>query len=217
MSVAASTERPMFEGTVRMVLPNLDGPAGEPTVFEVKGSRARWDVLPTVGVAAGYKIYDATARRMFTVFPAQKMLVVDDLGKGAGESAQKPGTGKWVFAPLGAGRVSDFPCERLRAGDGARTYELCATGAILPLPLEYALPDAALRAPFLADLEAGGRLLLAASAVAGSLDGGRVPLQSQLLRAVEIRRGPIDDARFDVPDYPVSGAGHASIPNRAVR
>lgn len=199
-----------FEGTVRMGIPGIDGPAGVPTTFEVKGGRCRWNLVET-DAAAGFRIYDAKARRLFTVLPKVGSVLASALPPAAAPSG---GGGRvWSFTHIGPGRIAQYPCDRLEATDGSRSYELCATKGLPAIPLEYAVPNAGARLPFLQALQGEGELPLAVTTREAG-DGGRLEVPSSELMTFVIERGRVDDARFVVPDYPVTEA-RATVPTPA--
>lgn len=195
-----------FEGTLKVFVP--DATSREPLLVEVKGNRARWDLVPTAGESAGYRIYDGNARRLFTIIPTQKLQFVDDAeARDAAGVGQGATAGDWAFAPLGDGRVADQPCERFRATRGSDEFLGCATKAIVALPMARMFPLLAARAPFLETLEEEGRLVLALAAAPGP----GLPAKP-LLNSLSIVPSTIDDARLAVPDFPVAGPSHAGLP-----
>jgi hypothetical protein len=177
----------------------IPGASPLPTTFEIKGGKVRWNLSPMDGDSAGYRIYDASARRLFTVLPQQPSVLVDVVAAPSGTASPGDGGSSWSFSHLGDGRAGGYPCERMRATSGSQVYELCAAHGILPVPLQYALPNAASALPFLGELEARGVLPLAAATREGPPDK---TYPSPRLATSLVQRGPIDAARFVVPDYP---------------
>ncbi len=198
-----------------MIIPA--GSSNVPATFEIKGDHVRWSLPGTGGDSAAYRVYDARARRLFTVLPTQASVTVDSLPDSESAGA---GTGRppWTFTVLDSrGSVAGYPCARLRATDGERTYDLCAAKGFPRIPLDYALPSASVKVPFLVESQARGELPLIVAAN-DAPDGGiklRIPLRP-MLTTVEVRPGAIDDARFVVPSYPVT-QGHLSAPRELQR
>ncbi len=179
-----------FEGIVHLSTPLLDGPSAD-SIFEIKGTRSRWR-HPGDDDAESYRIYDAKARRLFTVLPKQSSVIANDVTSGAAAPV------RWSFTPLGDGRVGGFPCARFHATDGTQRFSFCATPT-LPIPLEFAFPRESI--PFLTELEAREQTPLA---VALESEGGARHRPAPKLIAVEIRPTPLDDGRFTLPDFPVT-------------
>jgi len=156
-------------------------------------------------------VYDVASRRLFTVLPAQSSVTVDDVPAAGGAGAVGGGA-PWTFTPMASpGRVAGFPCERSTASDGARTYELCAARGFPSIPLEYVLSNVGENVPFLAALQARGEMPLAVVAKMSPDAGARLPPMKPLLTTIEVRREPVDDARFAVPRFPVT-PGHLYAP-----
>jgi hypothetical protein len=196
-----------FEGTVQMTIPGSNEPR---TAFEIKGGEVRWS-LPGTGGGSGYRVYDARARRLFTILPAQSTLGLDEV-----PASEAAGHTSWTFTSIAAkGQIAGYACARFSVTDGERTYEVCAAKGLPEIPLSYVLPNIASSVPFLGELEARGEVPLAVVAKDRSDAGIRVPPRPLLL-AIEVRRGAIDDERFTVPKWPVT-PGHASVPRALPR
>lgn len=191
-----------FEGTVQMTIPGSSDP---PTAFELKGGEVRWG-LPGTGSDSGYRVYDARARRLFTILPGRLTLGLDQL-----PASPAAGHSPWTFTPLDAkGQIAGYPCARFSVTDGQRTYEVCAAKDLPGIPLQFVLPNVTSGVPFLAELDARGEVPLAVVARDWSDAGIRVPPRPLLL-AIEVRRAKIDDERFAIPKWPVT-TGRASVP-----
>jgi hypothetical protein len=208
---AAPLGKGAFEGIVRFRAPGIAG--GDPLAFEVKGARSRWNLSDIEGATGGYRIYDATARRLFTVLPKQPSVTIDDVPSPA-EAAD--GGVLWSFTGSEAGKVAGYPCQRSHVSDGVRMYVMCAVP--LPIPLEYGLPNVGVSVPFLSELEARGELPLAVTVEPRDADGGgRGPrFEIPKLLASEVRATPLDDSRFVVPDFPVTH-GRVGVPRALPR
>src|ERR1700733_3407387 len=63
-----------FEGTIQMSIPGMLARA----TFEMKGEKVRWNLLPT-DPSAGYRIFDGSARRLFTVDPNAPSVVASEV------------------------------------------------------------------------------------------------------------------------------------------
>jgi hypothetical protein len=199
---AAADAGGTFEGTVQMNIPGVEDVTA---ILEIKGAWVRWSFPGAGGDPSAYRLYDAASRRLFTVLPAQSSVMVDDL-----PPTQPGGGAPWTFTPIASpGRVAGYPCARLTASDGTRTYELCASPAFPTIPLEYVLPNAASNVPFLADLQARGELPLAVTTKATPGTAFRPP--TPMLTALEVRPSKVEGARFEVPKFPVT-PGHLYAP-----
>lgn len=182
-----------FEGIVSLSVPGGTGTSH--ATFEVKGGKSRW-AFNAPGDASAYRVYDAKSRSVFTVWPKQESVTREDLPPvGAFADAGVP----WTFSTSAPGRVAELPCKRFTAkSDDNAEFTVCTADA-LPIPLQLALPE--LQLPFSGALEARGELPLAVTVQV--LGRARRPPVPRLL-TTEARRTPIDDARFVIPDYPVT-------------
>jgi hypothetical protein len=196
-----------FEGIVRLRVPGIT--EDDAVAFEIKGAHVRWNLSVEAGRAGGYRVFDASARRLFTVSPEQSAVAVDDIPPPRSVAAVP-----WAFTDLGTGKTAGYPCQRSRVTDGFQAFVVCS--ASLPIPLEYAIPNVTASVHFLAELEAKGELPLAVAPEPPDAQAARGPrLASPKLFAAEVRATPVDDSRFVIPDFPVI-RGHAATPPRAL-
>ena len=209
-----------FEGTLRIEAPGWDG-ARSLTLFEVKGSRARWDMTAASSDSSGHRdlrrkrfldvcslYFRRKSSSSWTTSDERGHLIIRRARPRIRARARRGPPGRLHRSaratPLG-NRAIGFAPATARA-----CSTLCATQTILPLPLEVALPQLLTRAPFLVALEAQGRLVLAATTTSDADAGPGIP--RRLLGAVAIEASPVDDSRFVVPDLPVTGPSRTSRP-----
>jgi hypothetical protein len=190
-----------FEGTLRVQFNQAHRDAVSVKV-DVKKRRARWDVDAFGPDVSGYRVYDADARLLYTVTPALKRITSAELPRAGAE-----GAAPWKLASAGSGVVSGVPCERERTDDEQNSYEVCVARGILPVPLAYASSLALTASPFLDDLLREGVFPLAA--VARLKAGGAAAPKEAAYRVMAFLPHPVDDARFELPDFPVSQGGLA--------
>jgi hypothetical protein len=218
-----------FEGTVQM---DIAGTLGQVT-FELKGDKVRWSILPKEQTA-GYRIYDASTRRLFTVDPNVPSVLVGEIDppsdalapvREAKDAPAGPGATAWTITLLGAdagaraGSVAGHPCDRFVVTSGVASgparFEGCVAQDMAPIPLEYAFPNVTATIPFLGTLAARGRVPLDVSR--SGVVAGQDPTERAVLTTMQLRQMPIDTARFTVPSYPVTNVKHLPPPRKLPR
>jgi hypothetical protein len=200
----ATSEQGGFEGTVQMLIPRSTSGG---VTFWIKGDKVRWN-LDANDESAGYRIYDAHARRMFTVEPQVPSVLVSDVLA----AREEEGGTAWSLVSVRPDSLAGYPCDRVQATNGTVTYDVCAARGMPVLPLEYALPNMAAAMPFLPALEARGQTPLAV--VRQDPDGGSGVSTPELL-TIQLRRVAIEGARVEVPKYPQTAV--RLFPPRAIR
>ncbi len=187
----------------------MNMPDGETrALFEFFGSKVRWDLIPS-DPSAGYRLYDAAARRMFTVDLSAPSIVASDLAPSPG--AASTGGAAWTFTRLGQGNIAGHACERLRVTRGASSYDVCAAGDMAPVPLGEVFPATPTAVPFLEALEARGAAMPLAVSVSDGAPTSRLASPQKLL-TMQLRQGPLDHARFDLPPIPVTQVKRTGLP-----
>jgi hypothetical protein len=201
-----------FEGTVQV---SIRGTFAQAT-FELKGDKVRWSLLPTEP-AAGYRIYDASAQRLFTIDSNAQAVVASE----AAVPVDVPGPGgAWSLSPAAApadrgaaSAIAGHRCDRFVATSGSTTFDVCAASDMAPIPLEYAFPNVGTAIPFLGTLAARGLVPLEITRASGSAQRPSDPT----LLTMQLRSAPIDDAELTVPSYPVTNVKRMPVPRAQPR
>jgi hypothetical protein len=177
-----------FEGEITMTTSD-DGKPERTIVFEMKGTKTRFDPPQELAHGAGYAVYDAATKQIVTVSESQKMSFTMDMSRlnpaaarrGALKDAQFEKTGKTDV-------VAGYSCDVLKVTSSDGSGEVCLAEGI-PFPMQGMT--------WLPKVEAGFPLRASGADKAGK--------EQMHMLVTKIEKKSIDDARLQVP------AGYRSI------
>jgi hypothetical protein len=174
--------------------------------FALRGKKARWDLFSRSGKGgpAGYRIYDGSQRKVFTVMTGRQTVYVTAEDALAGDAGAPKA---WAFTPFKLepkSAMKGIACDRADTKNAEREYSVCLASVLPPVPLHLLGGSMAEALPFGGDLEARGLFPLYVMVRSRTLpDGSIVRPMLARLSVLEATRGKLPDDAFELPSYPV--------------
>jgi uncharacterized protein DUF4412 len=171
-----------FEGEIAMTMSD-EGKPVRTIVFEMKGTKTRFDPPQELTHGAGYAVYDAATKQIITVSESQKMAFTMDMSRMNPGAARRGALKDAQFEKTGTTDVvAGYSCDVLKVTSSDGSGEVCVAEGI-PFPMQGMT--------WLPKLEAGFPLR-----ASGSDKAGKEPMH---MLVTKIEKKSIDDARLQIP------------------